>query len=395
MTGIARPQALGAFPFPAGLLLIAGGEETDAARTALVRGILPETWPARLEGVRLVHEGRLDEAAAWFADSDDPVDRYNLFVLDPERVSRSEAAAAVGDDWRPLVDHVAYTVGLTSVPPTSEGLDGELAALVGTAEAAAALADGDEPVALAHLRLAADAARDVAPALAGVVLSELAGRGHDLVDAEEAVALLRGTDLPAAAAEAFFHRAGLVHGLAIEGRRSLGDAIAGYTEALRRIDEVGQRSLFARIHLNLGTAYLAAPIVSDADHLRVGIALQSLRTAVRLLDEERDAEEWASARLNLANALVYAPSAKQRDHLMEAVDLYEVVLRTRSPKKDALGRARVLSNQGNALAHLGLLGDARERFDEAEFLFASKGDESSAAIVRDLRGSLIAVGADD
>jgi hypothetical protein len=73
---------------------------------------------------------------------------------------------------------------------------------------------------------------------------------------------------------------------------------------------------------------------------------------------------------------------------MEAVDLYETVIRARTAKKDPLGRARVLANQGNALAHLGLLTDSRERFAEAEFLFASKGDNDSAGMVRDMISQL-------
>ncbi len=392
MTQIERPQPLGAFPLPAGLLLIAG-PGTEEARAALLTGNLPEQWPEALVGVQLAYEGRFAEAETVFAASVDPVDRYNLFVLNPERASRAEVTAALGEKWRPLVDHVAFTLGLTSVPPEVGDARAEVAALILTAQAAQALDDGDEEEAVDFLRAAADEARGVSSAFAGVILSELAGRGHDLADADEAVATLRGTDLGPAYAEALYHRAGLVHGLAIEGRRPLSEAIHGYTEALRHLDETDNRALFARVHLNLGTAYLAAPVVSDADNLRVGIAIQSLRTAVRLLDEKDDAEEWASARLNLANALVYAPSTHQRDNLMEAVDLYEVVLRTRSPKKDALGRARVLSNQGNALAHLGLTGDARTRFDEAEFLFASTGDENSAAIVRDLRAQLVTTGA--
>jgi tetratricopeptide (TPR) repeat protein len=170
----------------------------------------------------------------------------------------------------------------------------------------------------------------------------------------------------------------------LEGRRPLQEAIAGYTEALRNLNEKDHGPLFARIHMNLGIALLAQPIMSSSDNLRAGVAVQSLRTAARLLDEKNDAEEWASAQLNLANALVYAPSTHQRDNLMEAVDTYEKVIRLRSAKSDPLGRARVLSNQGNALAHLGLVVDAQMRFDEAIFLFASNGDEDSAGMVREL-----------
>ncbi|MHB1172359.1 MAG: hypothetical protein ACYCZY_07650 [Lacisediminihabitans sp.] len=388
MTEIHHPQPLGAFPLPAGLLLVAG-PETDQAREALLAGRLPEVWPSALAGHKLVHEGRTAEAAEVFAAAQDAASQYNLFVLDPERVTRATAAAALGDEWRPLVDYVAFTLGLTSVPPAVGDRQDELAALILTAMAAAAIDGGDEDEVVAFLSQAADAARETNPAFAGVVLSELAGRAHSLDAADEAVRLLKGTDLTVHYAEAVYQRAGLIHGLAIEGRKPITEAINGYTESLKYLNERDNAPLFARVHMNLGIAYLSAPLASANDHLRAGIAVQSLRTAARLLDPKTDAEEWASATLNLANSLVYAPSTHQRDNLMEAVDLYETVIRARSAKKDPLGRARVLANQGNALAHLGLLDDSRQRLVEAEFLFASKGDSDSAAVVQDMMAQLV------
>lgn len=387
MTTIPRPQPLGAFPLPAGLLLVAG-PGTDEARESLLNGRLPTEWPAALEGHRLAHEGLVEQAAEVFAAADDPVSRYNLFVLDPDRISRAEVAAGLDAQWRPLVDHVAYTLGLTSVTPVVTGPDDELAAVILTAQAAAAIDEGDEEVVVDLLARAADCARTSHPAFAGIVLSELAGRAHALEPADESVRLLKGTSLTVAYAEALYQRAGLIHGLAIEGRRPLTEAITGYTEALKFLNERDHAPLYARVHMNLGIAYLAAPLVSANDHLRAGIAVQSLRTAARLLDPATDAEEWASATLNLANSLVYAPSTHQRDNLMEAVDLYETVIRVRTAKKDPLGRARVLANQGNALAHLGLVEDSRARLAEAQFLFASTGDADSAAMVGDLLNEL-------
>lgn len=387
MTTIPRPQALGAFDMPAGLMLIPGSP-TDPIREGLLRGKLPAMWPESLEGQRLVFEGKFDEAIEWFAGDDTPVGKFNLFVLDPSRIDRADVAAALGDEWRTLVDYAAFTMGITSVPPQPEGATAEIAALAWAAQAASHLDEGDEEEAIFALREVADAAREAHPAFAATALIELSGRLNDLDYAEEAVALMRNTDLKSHYAEAVYQRSGLIHGLAIEGRRPLAEAINGYTEALKYLNEKDHRALFARIHMNLGTALLSAPLASSSDHLRAGVALQSLRTAARLLDPEEDAEEWASSHLNLANALVYAPSTHQRDNLMEAVDLYEKVVRLRTPKSDPLGRARVLSNQANALAHLGLVEDARTRFDEAIFLFAANGDEESAGLVRDLLGEL-------
>lgn len=387
MTQIPRPQPLGAFELPAGLMLIPGVEH-EATRASLLQGHLPEVWPAELEGQRLAYAGEPDAAADWFAADRSPASLFNLFVLDPERVERTEVVAALGSDWQPLVDYVAFTNGLTSIPPAAEGADAEIAALIWTAQAAAAIENGEEDELIEALVQAANAAYDSNPAFAGVTLTELSGRTNDLEAAEEAVKLLKGTDLPVHYAEALYQRAGLIHGLALEGRRPLAEAINGYNEALRFLTEGENPALFARIHMNLGTALLAQPVTGPSDNLRAGVAVQSLRTATRLLDPENDAEEWASAHLNLANALVYAPSTHQRDNLMEAVDLYEKVVKLRTAKADPMGRARVLSNQGNALAHLGLYEDARGRFEEAIYLFASNGDEASAQIVRDLAADL-------
>jgi hypothetical protein len=91
---------------------------------------------------------------------------------------------------------------------------------------------------------------------------------------------------------------------------------------------------------------------------------------------------WATATLNLANALTYAPSGRQGDNLVEAVELYEDVLSVRDRETDPVGRARVLTNQGNALAHLGVFDQAKAKLYEARFLFEEQLDHDSALAVR-------------
>jgi tetratricopeptide (TPR) repeat protein len=380
MPDIPRPQPLGAFPLPAGLLLITG-EDSEPVRQSLLAGRLPAAWPEGLEAVRLAYAGDLPAAVGLFCRGAGPVDLYNQWVIDPTSANREDVALGLGEAWTPLVDYVAYTLGLSSTPPLATRADGELAALLATAQAAAALDDGEPEEAIRHLRQAVADADILHPAFQGIVFSDLAVRAQDLEAADQAVELLRDTDLRAAYAEALYHRAGLVHGLALDGQRPLDEAIRGYLEVLGLVTEDSNPGLFARAHMNLATAYLATPVTSPEDGLRAGVAVASLRTAVRLLDPAADAEEWASATVNLANALVYAPSAGQRDNIMEAVDLYETVLRVRPAESDPLGRARVLANQGNALAHLGLRDDATARLAEAQALFAAGGDAASADLV--------------
>jgi hypothetical protein len=67
---------------------------------------------------------------------------------------------------------------------------------------------------------------------------------------------------------------------------------------------------------------------------------------------------------------------------MEAVELYEAVLRARPRHQDPLGRARVLANQGNALAHLGEFEHSWTKLAEARALFEEFHDEDAATTVQ-------------
>jgi hypothetical protein len=92
--------------------------------------------------------------------------------------------------------------------------------------------------------------------------------------------------------------------------------------------------------------------------------------------------------VNLANALQYLPSVHQEANLDEAVQLYEEVLQHRDERTDPIGYARILSNQGNALGHLGVFGEARQRLTRARDLFASNGDDDSAMTVEGILAGL-------
>jgi hypothetical protein len=140
--------------------------------------------------------------------------------------------------------------------------------------------------------------------------------------------------------------------------------------------------LWAAAHAGLAAAYLTMPMIEASGQLRLGVAAQSLRSALTVYTRDEHPAEWASVQLNLANSLVYTPSRHHAENLVEAAEIYEAVLQARDRGTDPLGRARVLANQGNVLAHLGMFNDAKAKLYEARFLFEELGDNDSVRTVR-------------
>ena len=389
-----RPQPIGAFPLPAGFLLIPGGEDTEPVRAELVRGRLPRQWPQRLRAHELALAGDHDGALAALV-GDDPITAYNRFVMDPDRENPDELRARLGE-FGVLVDLVQFAIGRADEPPTLGDTDGELAALVLSAQATSAVSAGDGAVsgdaalALKLLDQAVNLTRAVAPPLAGVLLGAAAGIRRDsegagpkvIQELEQALGLLSGTDLRIGQAELHLSEALTLHELAGDRADLLGAAVRHYQAALQLVTSREAPELWAAAHASLATAYLTMPMAQASDQLRLGVAVQSLRNALKIYTRERYPQEWASTQLNLANALVYAPSKHQGDNLVEAVELYEAVLAVRDRDSDPLGRARVLANQGNVLAHLGMFEHATAKLHEARAIFEEFTDIESVQAVR-------------
>lgn len=385
VTIAARPQPLGAFPLPLGYLLIPAGAEN--VRTALLDGNEPDVWPEELRGLEFAHGGDVEAALAHLT-AEDPVTRYNRFVLQPEGVDTDTLRADLGQ-FGVLVDLVLFTVGRRDTPPDADGVTGELAAVVLSAQASHALLQADSATALALLERAAAAAAPVSRCLEGVMVGAAGSICRDLDDPsaqqrlERAVRLLDGAEgLRIARAELHLTIAGLIHERAQDNPGLLTQAIPHYHSALQLVLRDEAPLLWASAHANLATAYLTMPMVEASGQLRLGVAAQSLRSALKVYTPEQHPEQWASVQLNLANSLVYTPSKHQADNLMEAVELYEGVLAARDRHTDPQGRARVLANQGNALAHLGMFDQAKAKLYEARFLFEEQQDHDSVRAVR-------------
>lgn len=380
-----RPQPLGAFPLPLGYLLIPPAAET--VRTALLDGNEPDAWPEDLRALELAHAGDIEAALAHLTGAD-PVTRYNRFVLRPEGVDTDTLRTDLGE-FGVLVDLVLFTVGRRDTPPDADGVTGELAALALSAQASHALAEGNPLKARALLERAAEAAATVSRCLEGSMIAAAGSICLDLHDPaaqqhlERALRLLDGAEgLRIARAELHLTVAGMIHERAQDNPGLLAQAIPHYHSTLQLVLREEAPLLWASAHANLATAYLTMPMVEASGQLRLGVAAQSLRSALKVYTREEYPEQWASVQLNLANSLVYTPSKHQAENLMEAVELYEGVLAARDRETDPLGRARVLANQGNALAHLGIFDQAKAKLYEARFLFEEQQDDDSVRAVR-------------
>jgi hypothetical protein len=390
-SAVLRPQPLGIFDGPAGLLLVGAGEGSAELLAALAAGRVPTTWPAGATTLAAALDSPEDATAALATLGDTTVDAVNRLVLAPTTDHLAAARLAAGEDpvLGVVVAAAAYASGLSDVPPTADGLDGEAAVLALTVRAARALEFKDAPSALRALRAAVGHASEVGPALHGRVLGMLAERrSHTPAAMEEAVELydealrvLASTDLRELRATFELERGIVLHQLAEQQPYRLVEAIRSYQSALVVLHEERDPERFALANMNVGIAILALPMTQASDQVRLGVAVQSLRAALRVYRPDTHGWQWSSSQMNLANALQYLPSTHREENLQEAVELYEAVLSVRSPRSDPLGYARVLANQANALAHLAVFDHAVAKYDEARALFAAAGEPDAVAVV--------------
>jgi tetratricopeptide (TPR) repeat protein len=387
---LSRPQPLGVWPLPAGYLLVGDGH--DEARAALVAGTIPADLP-RCYAAALA--GDLEGALAALGDAEDLVSRANRLVLDPGadryRALAADAAAAGDAGFAAYLQTIGFILGLEGVPADPGGLDGEIAALAHAAHATLALERRDRAQAVDHLEAAAQAAYPVSRALAGQLMGQLAnaqlddgGTARASVTFQAALDALSGTDLHMSRAELHVAAGAMFQEMSEAAPRLMQRAIDHYHQALALVSAQNAPEIFAVANANLGLAYLMMPMQEASDQLRMGVAVQSLREALKHFRPDTHPERWSSTQLNLANALVYLPSKHQAGNIAEAVELYEEVLVHRDRQRDPHGRARVLANQGNALAHLGLFDDAKLRLHEARAMFEEFEEHEAVRSVRSI-----------
>lgn len=388
-SALPRPQPVGVFPLPAGYLLVGEGDGHDAVLEALVAGRRPSAFPPALRYYELALDGDLVGALDALTDHHDVLSRVNRFVLEPSLTELDQLRAEATGDLAAHLEMVAFVVGMRPHPPDPDATDGELAAMAHVAHATSALERHDRAEAIDHLEAAAQLAYPISRPLAGQISGQLAnvqldegGKQRAAVTFQAAIDALTGTDLRTSLAELHVTAGAMYQEMSEAAPRLMKQAIDHYLAALSLIDVATAPETFAVANANLGLAYLTSPMTEASDLLRIGIAVQSMREALTVFSAETHPDRWSSTQLNLANALVYMPSTHQAENIAEAVALYEDVLHVRDRHRDPQGRARVLANQGNALAHLGRFDEAKLRLHEARAIFEEFQEDEAVRTVR-------------
>lgn len=386
-----QPQPIGVFPGAAGFFLLPPVPEADQFISFLLRGHFPDSWPESWRFFAAAIEGKSeDEVLALLPEG--PEAAYNRFILDPQAHTYTLAKEAISGDLSLLLDAVAWRLKLCETPPPLGDTAGEIRAFLLATQAYDAFQRKDWPTGLSFLFAAATIAEDVSPVFSARLYAEwaatkqmLGDHGKETVEGyQKAIALLEMSSFQEARAELWF-QLGTVHQTGAEGRKgSLLEAARCYHEALKVYRKDTYPEEYATVHMNLALAYLAMPSLDRSAYLRTATAIQSLREALRIFKKDTHPELWASATVNLANALQHVKTSHPEENLWEAVALYEEVLEVRRPKDDPLGYARVLANQGNALAHLGAFSRALPRLEEARRLFRTYGEHEVANAVEDI-----------
>jgi tetratricopeptide (TPR) repeat protein len=387
-----RPQPVGIFEPPVSFLLLPDRADQSAI-DQLMSGDEHATLQDEWRFYRRALQGRIEEAADLLATDPTPLGQYNRFVLAPSKESYSTLRAALPRSMEPMLDAVAYASGLIEITPTLDdclvaGIDAELLAMVLSVIASSDIERGQLDGACAALKRAIEDVRSVSPLFAARLLYQLALLESEedpqiaLTRFREAIQLAGDTALSGLRSELWLHMGMLLQGLAKGRRELLMEAVKAYQRAFRSgLTAESNAEAYALTHNNLALAYLAMPMCDTSDQLRMGIAVQSLREALRFYRRDIHPEKWSAAQLNLANALQYLPSSHPEENLVQAVELYEEVLAVRNRAMDPVGYARLLANQGNALAHLGLFSPALEKINEAHKLFHWHNEPEMAAAV--------------
>jgi len=395
---IPRPQPIGVFPPPAAFLLLPPSNG-DTALAALLHGDITSSLPPEWSFFEDAVNGRIDEAKSKLVGLNTPLAAYNTFVLEGgDHIAYQSLQNNLASDLLPFLRLVAFQFGLTDELPQAEDLEGEFRAAALLTRASQSLELGEGAQAISDLELAVACVGNSSPVFAAQLLGQIANlhwnnpgnNGTQAIENyREALRLAGETLLTGLRAELWLNL-GSCYQDQSQGRRSyLTQAIQAYQEAIHcGLSETSHPEMYALAQNNLGLAYLSMPMVEASDSLRKAVAVQSFREALKIYQDTTHRREWISAKLNLANALQHLPSSHPEENLLQAVEIYEELLQTRSRAEDPVGYARLLANQANALAHLGLFSQSLEKATEAYKLFHWHNELDAAGSVLELVGTV-------
>ena len=387
MTINLRPQPIGIFPHPANYLLLPESvKETDAYKD-LMKGIYSTAKDSEdLKFYVAAVEEDAEKTLANLPDDDSVEMRFNRFVLNPSEESYHKLKEEFDGELAVLLDVVAFTLHILSEPPDEKNCTEEIKAIVLLTQATYQMECGQPQKAVEFMEQAADAAKNASPVLAAQINMNLGETLHQYQGAnanalmyyKRALDHLKDSELEFEKASTNLNLGICFQELSNGQRGAILEAVKCYQNALKfyKAEEFPQE--FALAQNNLALGYLSMPMQEASDQLRVGIAVQALRETLKIWTMDTNPEGWQSAQINLANALQYLPSKHIEENLMEAVELYEEVLQVRKKSANPIGYARLLSNQGNALAHLGIFEHALPKLNEAKDLFQKNGETNSA-----------------
>ena len=382
-----RPQPIGIFPMPANFLLLPESWQDSADYQNLLNGILPK------EDLfyKFALEGEIEKALAELIDGSFGT-KFNRFILNSSPELYLQLKQELTDEYAKLLDVAAFTLNYISEPPTTENLEGEMLAFVLMANATHKIEQGEIETAISLLKEASETAKPISTMLYGQILTSLAETQHQFFGAnanvvqtyKNAIEVLKKSELELTKASLQMNLGICYQEISTGNRGALLEAVKCYQEALKFFTRENFPEEFAFAQNNLALAYLSMPMTEASDQLRVAIAIQALREALKVYKKETHSELWASTQLNLANALQYAPTSHPEENLQEAVNLYEEILSVRQPTQNPVGYARLLANQGNALAHLGIFNHAIPKLNEAMNIFNQIEDTGSADSIKEI-----------
>ncbi|HRH43087.1 MAG TPA: tetratricopeptide repeat protein [Pyrinomonadaceae bacterium] len=372
---------------PANFLLLPESWQDSADYQNLLNGILPK------EDLfyKFALEGEIEKALAELIDGSFGT-KFNRFILNSSPELYLQLKQELTDEYAKLLDVAAFTLNYISEPPTTENLEGEMLAFVLMANATHKIEQGEIETAISLLKEASETAKPISTMLYGQILTSLAETQHQFFGAnanvvqtyKNAIEVLKKSELELTKASLQMNLGICYQEISTGNRGALLEAVKCYQEALKFFTRENFPEEFAFAQNNLALAYLSMPMTEASDQLRVAIAIQALREALKVYKKETHSELWASTQLNLANALQYAPTSHPEENLQEAVNLYEEILSVRQPTQNPVGYARLLANQGNALAHLGIFNHAIPKLNEAMNIFNQIEDTGSADSIKEI-----------